>query len=121
MNLLDGGIREIFANAFSGIYLDATLHRTTVTYDGSGGGSATQSSETVKAMFSRTTQAMREREGYSDTDMRILVLALNVDEIDTDCEITLGGRRWGIRHVGQDPARSYFDLHGRTAGNATAA
>lgn len=115
MGLLDGDIAEIFHSAFSGIYLDAQLHRPTLTFNSTGGGTETfpASGEPVKAMFARTTEAMRTSDGYVDTDQRILVLSHGITAIDTDCEITLGGQRWSIANVSQDPARSYFDLHGR--------
>lgn len=117
MGLLDGDLAASFASVFSGFYLDATLHRVAITFSGGGGGSvdSDDAGEAVKAQLTRTTQAMREREGYVDTDQRILVLANGVAPIDADCEITVDGVRWGIRSVGRDPVGAYYDLHGRKA------
>lgn len=120
MSLLDGSLAAVFSSALSSVYLDATLHRPTTSDDGTGGGSTTWGDEAVKAQLDRTTDAMRRSEGYVDTDQRILVLAHGVDRIDTDCEITVKGSRWGIANVEQDPCAAYYDLHGRRASTTEA-
>lgn len=116
MGLLDGGGAAIMSAVFGGIFLDATLHRATFTDDGSGGGSTTYTNQSVKAQLEAATQAMREAEGYVDTDMRIIVLAHGVMRPTSDDEITIRGVRYGIANVGTDPAQAYWDLHGRLAG-----
>lgn len=116
MALLDGDLRASFAQVFSSFYLDATLHRRTITYDSEGGGAEAEVDEAVKAQLSRTTQKMRDRDSYVDTDQRILVLAEGIDPIDTECEITVKGQRWSIAFAEQDPVGAYWDLHGRKAG-----
>jgi hypothetical protein len=116
MGLLDGQARAFFAQAFGGIFLDATLYRATLSDDGAGGGTASFAAESVKAQLDETTQAMRAAEGYTDTDQRILVLAEGVDPITTDDEITVGGIRWAIASVSQDPCGAYFELRGRRSG-----
>lgn len=113
--LLDGGIASAFASAFGSIFLDATLHRATLTEDGVGGGSEDFVDEPVKAQLDQTTQAMQAADGYVDSDQRIIVLASGVAPIDTDDEITIGGQRWKIASVTVDPAGSYYDLQGRKA------
>lgn len=115
MGLLDGDVAAFFSETFSGLYLDATLHRATLTDDGSGGGAVTWTDEPVKAQLDAATQAMRDAPGYVDTDMRILVLAHGVAEINADSQITVAGKRWSIANVGRDPALAYYDLHGRLA------
>lgn len=113
MGLLDGGIASIFSAALSGLYLDATLHRATLTDDGEGGGTSSFADAAVKAQLDQTTHAQRMAEGYSDTDQRILVLARGVTAPTTDDEITVRGERWKIASVTMDAAASYYDLRGR--------
>lgn len=113
--MLDGVIAAVFEQVLTGFYLDATLHRATLTDDGEGGGTVSHTDEAVKAQLDATTEAMRAAEGYSDTDQRIFVLAHGVDRPNTDDEITVGDRRWTIRSVSQDPAGAYWELHGRTS------
>lgn len=118
MALLDGDLAAMFGTAFSGFYLDASLHRKIAAADngaGGGSGSGFADPEAVKAQLDAATQAMRAADSYVDTDMRIIVLASGVDPITADDEITVGAVRWSIASVAQDPAGAYYDLHGRRA------
>lgn len=104
------------AGVFGGTYLPATLHRSTTTHDGAGGGSTTFADEAVKIQLEAATEAMRQREGYTARDVRILMLAHGVDRPDTECEITHDAS--GVRYVitgpvGTDPCSAYWDIHGR--------
>jgi hypothetical protein len=119
MGLLDGGLAQIFHSAFSGIFLDGWLHRSQLTDDGVGGGSESFASpEAVKASLDAMTEAMRQQQGYVETDQRILVLAHGVDKPTTDDEITVKGKRWMIEYVGTDPATAAYELRGRLSSNA---
>lgn len=115
MGLLDGGLAQIFNGAFRGIFLDATLHRHTTTDDGGGGGSTTWTDEPVKAQLDLVTDRMTAAAGYTDSDQRILVLAHGVDEITTDDQITVKGKRWSIASVTTDPATAAYELRGKQA------
>lgn len=118
MGLLDGGIQALFGAAFSGLYLDGTLTRLSITEDGQGGGSTTTSSQPCKVQTDACTQAMREQPGYTSTDVRLLILQAGITggKIDTDCQVTDGtGRAYKIAWVGQDPAQSYFECRGTPA------
>lgn len=111
--MLDGAVAAVFNQAFSGFYLDATLHRTTLTDDGQGGGSASHANEVVKAQLDSTTDAQRAADGYADTDQRIFVLAQGIDAPNVDDEITVRDQRWQIASVTTDPAGAYYELRGR--------
>lgn len=115
MGLLDGGAAALFNGALRGIYLDATLHRRTVTKDGAGGGSSAFADEAVKAQLEAASEGMRQAPGYTVKDVRILVLAHGVDRPTSDDQITVAGQRHAIAGVGRDPAGAYWDLHGRPA------
>lgn len=115
MGLLDGGLAGVFAGIMGTYFVDATLHRATMTDDGAGGGSVNFSDTAVKAQLDHVTQAQREG-GYTDKDQRILVLASGIAEITTDDEITVDGWRWSIASVTADPVGAYFDLVGRLSG-----
>jgi head-tail adaptor len=115
MGLLDGGLARIFYGAFNGIFLDATLHRPNLTDNGKGGGSNSWTDEPVKAQLDHASEAMRASERFVETDQRIIVLAYGLDPIDTDCEITVKGKRWSIAGVATDPATAAYELHGRLA------
>jgi len=64
------------------------------------------------------TEAMRQADGYTDEDMRLLVLASTLEgTIDTDASIdVLTGPyfgRWSIASVDSDPFGVYWDCRGR--------
>lgn len=66
------------------------------------------------------TEAMREAEGYSDQDMRLLVLATTLDgELDTDATVeVLAGPHigsWQLATVSRDPAGISWECRGRRA------
>jgi hypothetical protein len=122
MSLLEGDVSGFFSAAFAGFFLDAQLYRPNAFADngkgGGSGGSGFADPEPVKAQLDQVTQAMRSSEGFVDSDQRILVLASGIAPITTDCEISVGGTRWQIASVSQDPARSYYELRGRRKANA---
>jgi hypothetical protein len=119
MGLLDGGGATLFRSVLGGVYLNATLHRPTTTPDGAGGGTTTPDAtgEAVKIQFEAVTEAMRQAQGYTDLDVRILMLASGVERPTTDHEIVHDGTRYAIvGPVGRDPAGAYWDIHARPIG-----
>lgn len=121
MGLLDGGGAALFRSVLQGTYLNATLHRPTTTSDGMGGGTVNPDEEgtAVKIQFEAATEAMRQAQGYTDIDVRILMLASGVDRPSTDHEIVHAGTRYAIAGpVGRDPASAYWDIHARPIGAA---
>jgi hypothetical protein len=63
------------------------------------------------------TERMRAAQGYAETDQRIFILAASLATTPTsDDEIELGGRRWGIASVDQDPGKAYWDVRGMRRG-----
>lgn len=116
MSLLDGALQRIFYGAFAGIFLNATLHRRTDVPDGQGGGTSTWVDELVKASLDLANERMRAAEGYTDQDVRILMLAYGASEPTSDDEITVKGQRWSIASVATDPATAAWEMRGRRAG-----
>lgn len=120
MGLLDGGIAAIFGAAFSAFYLDGTLHRDgTDPIYGAGGeitGYAGGADVPCKAQVDAATYAMRQSDGYSEGDVRIIVLSAGLGvEITTDFQISVSGRRWMIAAADRDAANSHWVLRGRRA------
>jgi len=121
MGLLDGGLAEVFAGAFSAIYLDGQLYRPAAfADDGAGGGAdnAFADPEAVKVQIDAATQAMRSAEGFVEGDVRILMLAHGVTSPDTDCEVAAGGTRYLVETVATDPAGTYYEMRGRRKSDA---
>lgn len=70
------------------------------------------------AQVDAVTEAMRQAEGYTEQDVRILVLAATLDgELDTDATIkVLAGPHAGeymVASVDRDPAGIYWECRGR--------
>lgn len=116
MSLLDGGMAEAFGEIFGGEYIAGQLLPVTLTKVSGG-----KLEETLGALLpclyqpERTTQAMRESQGYTQLDTRFFVLQAGVTAGPLkDWElIDKNGARWAVQSVDQDPARSYWDLHTR--------
>lgn len=64
------------------------------------------------------TQAMREQEGFVETDVRLVVIQLD-RQLDTDAEIeVLSGPkagRWIVEAMGTDPVAIGYEARGRKA------
>lgn len=119
MGLLDGGIAAVVNSALSWAYLDATLHRGTVspTYDSGGNitGYTGGADVAVKAQVDVATEAMRRTDGFAEGDCRILVLAEGAGTITSDHRITVRGTEWVILSAELDAAASHWTLRARKA------
>lgn len=118
MSLIDG-IQALFGATFQGIYKPGQLTRRTLVPDGVGGGSVTPSPD--QAIFYQKdacTETMRTQAGYTDRDVRLLILQHNVagGDINSDCVVTLeDGTRYKIEWVTEDPAESYWECRATPA------
>lgn len=118
MGLLDGGIASIFNAAFSGLYLDGTLHAGTgePIYDETTGDITgyTEADDTaIKVQVDSATEAMRRADGFAEGDVRLLILAAGIPAITSDREVTVRGTRYRIQSAQLDAAASYWDCRGR--------
>ena len=116
MSLLDGGIQSIFAKAFAGIYLPATLHKRELIDDGEGGYTTVEADYPCRAQVDSATEAMRQSPGFTDTDQAIYILTGTLSvEPTTDDEIETYRGRFAIASVISDPAQSYWLCRGQRA------
>lgn len=119
MGALDGGIAAVFGAAFSGIYLPGEVFHAT-TAKASGGKLTKTFGEPAPCRYQpeKTTQAMRQTEGYTDKDARFFILRAGVaptPALDVDDEFQTSTGRWQVIAAGGDPASSYWDVHARPA------
>lgn len=112
MGLLNGDIASLFSGVFGSFYLDGTLTRNVWTSDGQGGGSMTPSTTSVKYQEDQVDEATRVAGGYSQDDVRFLILQQPGLTLDGDAELTAGGRTYMLRTPRQDPAKSYWEVWG---------
>ena len=120
MGLLDGGIEAIFGAALGGLYLPGTLHRdgTEPIYDDEGAITGYGGGDDVpcRCQVDGATHAMRQSEGYSEGDVRIIILSAGLGgEVTTDLQISAKGKRWMIASAERDAASSHWICRGRAA------
>lgn len=118
MGLLDERLKAVFGKTFAAIYLDATLHETTLTKTASGGFTPAYADHAIKAQVDDWSAAYRTQAGIPQTDIRILVLQDCVAVTPSqDDEITVGGRRYRITGpVLADASQTHWDLRARPDG-----
>lgn len=116
MGVLDGDIAALFGAAFGPMYLSATLHTGTAqpTYDSGGNITGHTSSDTaVRAQVDAATDAMRRAEGYSEGDVRVIILAQGAPAITDNHELTVKGVRYRLATPSLDAAASHWVARGR--------
>lgn len=121
MGLLDSDfIRNHFGSVLSSVYGDGRLIRVTKVR-GPGGVQINQYQQpvTVKVQTDRCDEAMRQQAGYTEADVKLLILQAGVSGpmLNTDDIIEARGARWSIYGCGEDPAQSYW--RGRGVRQAT--
>lgn len=102
------------ANAvFGAVYLDGTLHRATMMDNGKGGWERSFADVPVKGMIDQVTEAMRQQAGYTDRDVRIILLSGSLDAAPTtNDQVTLRGTRWSIAAPTDDPVQAGYVMRG---------
>lgn len=114
--VLSGGGAAFLDRYLRPMYLDGVLYRSQRTEALDGTVTEDFMETPVKVQTDIADEKMRQAAGYTDTDMRVLVLAADVDRVNTDDQITDGrGDRWMIARASLDPCGAYWDCHGQRA------
>ncbi len=114
----DGTLAAIFYGPMSAIYPDGVLTIVQMVDTGGGDFTATPTQTPIKVQRDVCTHEQRQAEGYTDGDVRLIVLQPNVPAgISTDSFITTQGKDWFIYNIEQDPASAYWYCAGRIKGN----
>lgn len=115
---LDAAIEGVFGP----LWKDGVLHHTILNDNGKGGFTKDEIDAPCKYQIDRTTQRQRP-EGYSETDVRVLILAGGLgdyfdggrvgidDTMTTDADD--GGKVYRLAAPQLDPAGSHWDCRGR--------
>lgn len=109
MSLLDGGIRELFADVFGDIYEDATLIKVTRSESSAGVITETTANHAVKAHAPARSAAYRAAAGFADSEIEIIILkaALSVTP-NTDDRLTYKSQTYNIMSAFEDGAHSHW-------------
>lgn len=110
-------IQDMFASVLGGIYEEATLvtmSRGTVRDKETGLFGNTPSRTAVSVQRDVCTTRQMAQQGYSDKDVRIMVLQSGVSvRPNTDSEIEYRTETYLVMDVDEDPFRVYWDLRAR--------
>lgn len=113
--LLDtDAIQKIFGSALAGIYGDGELITVTMVRGPGGVQTPQETSVPCKVQVDNCDEAMRSAEGYSDTDVKLIILqdGMTGSEPDGDSIVIAQGKRWKVSGVRSDPARAAWVMRG---------
>lgn len=110
LNALQGGIRQLFGDVFSGIYTEAKLVKFARTE--SLGGDISQDEEEYDCFHHPVNgnERYRREAGLADKELEVIVLALHLGEttINTDDEIRSGTATYSVVRAKLDGAKSQW-------------
>lgn len=68
----------------------------------------------ISVQVDRCDEAMRQSPGYTDLDVKLIILQANVTgrEPNSDDIVVARAQRWKAKSVRSDPARSHWIIHG---------
>lgn len=117
MGLLDGGGASLLHGVFNGIYPSGVLVRRTVTEDAGGSQTVTESEVPIKVQTDNVNEAMRVAAGYTDSDVRLIVLTsgLTGDITTNDKIMDSRGTLWSVTMPALDPCGSHWTIRGQKA------
>lgn len=117
MGLLTGGGASLLNGVFAGIYPDGVLIRRTITEDAGGSQTVTETRTPIKVQTDSATERMRQAAGYTDEDVRLIVLTAGLPgEITTDDKITDGrGVTYSVTMPMLDACGSHWEIRGQRA------
>jgi hypothetical protein len=108
LGLLTGDGSSILNSVFASIYPTGSLVRRTITEDEGGSQTVTQTTQAIKVQTDAVTEVMRQAAGYTDTDVRVIILSASVDTVTSDDWVIDGrGDTWALI----DPALDTFGSH----------
>ncbi|ELT46836.1 hypothetical protein [Brucella intermedia] len=107
-------IQQLFGDIFSDIYGDGQLITVTMVRGPGGVQIPQESSVPCKVQVDRADESMRQSAGYTDTDVKLIILqsGLSDKEPDSDSIVVAQGRRWKVSGVRSDPARAAWIMRG---------
>lgn len=117
MGLLNGGGASLLHGVFNGIYPSGALVRRTIAEDSGGSQTVTSTETTIKVQTDSVTEAMRQAAGYTDSDVRLIVLTAGLTgDITTNDKIRDSrGTLWSVTMPALDPCGSHWTIRGQKA------
>jgi hypothetical protein len=114
MGLLDGGGSSILNSVFAAIYPTGTLVRRTIAEDAGGSQTVTETTQPIKIQTDAVTEVMRQAAGYTDTDVRVIILSAGVSDVTSDDHVIDGrGDTWALIDPALDACGSHWQARGQ--------
>lgn len=114
MGLLTGGGASVLNSVFAAIYPTGTLVRRTITEDAGGSQTVTETTQAVKVQTDAVTEVMRQSAGYTDTDVRVIILSAGVAAVNSDDWVIDGrGNTWALIDPALDVCGSHWVARGQ--------
>ena len=115
MGILNGGGAGILNGVFASIYPDGVLIRRTISEDAGGSQTVTDTTHRIKVQTDSASEVMRQAEGYTDTDVRLIVLTGGLNgPITTNDKITDSrGDTYSVTMPILDACGSHYEIRGQ--------
>lgn len=114
MGLLNGDGAAILNSVFASIYPDGTLVRRTIAENEGGSQTVTETTQAIKIQTDRVTEVMRQAAGYTDTDVRVIILLAGVPALTSDDQvIDSRGQTWALIDPALDACGSHWEARGQ--------
>lgn len=113
MGLLDGDGASILNSVFAAIYPSGILVRRTITEDEGGSQTATDTLVPIRVQNDRVTEAMRQSAGYTDTDVRLIILNTVGPITSDDIVVDHRGDAWSLIDPSLDTCGSHYEARGQ--------
>jgi len=111
---MTGDGSAILNSVFGAIYPSGTLIQRTITEDAGGSQTVTTTSVPIKVQTDRVTESMRQQPGYTDKDVRLIVLSAGVSAITSDDQIIDSrGDTWSLIDPALDVCGSHYEMRGQ--------
>jgi hypothetical protein len=120
VDILDGGLAQVFGTVFSSFYLNCNVKKSTLTDDGEGGYTQAFTSYPGKVQRDDYSAFYRNQAGIPDTDVKLIVLQANmtvslemndvVEILDADGNVTATYKVVGP--VKQDASSAVWEAQG---------
>lgn len=113
MTLLSGGLQAVFGAAFAALYADGTLHKATLTDDGTGSFTAATTDVPIKVLAESVSDRDRAAGGLPRAGTTLSVLRAGLAmAIALDDSLTVAGVTYRVVQVDTDPAAAAYRLVG---------
>lgn len=115
MGILTNDGSRVLNSVFGGLYPSGALIRRAIVEDAGGSQTVTDTEVPIKVQTDAVTEAMRNAAGYTDTDVRLIVLTggLTADITTNDKIRDSRGTLWSVTMPALDPCGSHWTIRGQ--------